>query len=214
MKISVLILTHNRPKLFTRCIQSIFSAYDLCPVDLEILVNNDSYDITEIYKSGVDIIYSYEANHNIGLIYKMLFDKASREYIYYLEDDDIMAIKFFDELSKHRYDIFYFNYVPYKVTTDFIKYFDYTKAHLNSTKEEFLDGFNDYNFQIGQMCFKKTALPYGEFPVNNYIKNDFVIFKSLTGSFKALDSYLYKQTTDGKDNISFKEYNKDPRWIN
>jgi len=191
----------------------VFTAFDTCPVDLEILVNNDSNDIVEIYKNDIQIVYTYEKYDNLGKIYKSLFDSASKEYVYYLEDDDIMDSMFFDVLSKYDSDIYYFNYVPYKVTINFLKYFEYTKYYEDSTKDEFLRNFDDHNFQIGQMCFKKTALPAGLFPVNNYIKNDFVIFKLLQGSFKALPVYLYKQTTDGQDNISFKTYNRDPRWM-
>jgi hypothetical protein len=191
----------------------VFTAYDMFPVDLEILVNNDTDDIVELYKSGVPTEYTYEVNDNLGIIYKSLFDRASKEYVYFLEDDDIMEPQFFAELSKHSSDIYYFNYVPYKVTTNFIRYFDYTKYYINSTKTEFLKSFDNHNFQIGQMCFKKTALPVEAFPVDNNINNDFVIFTRLQGTFKALPVYLYKQTTDGKDNISFKSYNKDPRWI-
>lgn len=212
MKISVLIPTHNRPKLFERCIQSVFDAYDQHPVDLEIIVNNDSNDIVEQHKDGIDITYNYYKDSNLSKIYKMLFDQANKEYIYYLEDDDIMDISFFDTLAQHSADIYYFNYHPYKFNLSFIKYFTYTAEHLNNNKEQFLASFDDHNFQFSQMCFKKSALPEDQFPTDNYLKNDFLIFKRLQGTFKPLNVCLYRQTTDGQDNISFKAYNKDPRW--
>lgn len=213
MKISVLIPTHNRPQLFQRCIQSVFAAHNHYPVDLEILVNNDSNDIEEVYMEGISVNYSYLQTDNLGTIYKLLYDSASKEYVYYLEDDDIMSVNFFEVLDKHNADIFYFNYTPYKVTRNFIQFFNYTKYYADNTKEEFLENYDDFNFQFSQICFKKTSLPSGTFPETNYIKNDFIIFKLLTGSFQAIDAYLYKQTIDGKDNISFKNYNKDTRWI-
>lgn len=212
MQISVLMPTHNRPKLFERCIQSVFDAYDKHPVDLEIIVNNDSNDITEKYKDGVNITYSYYKDYNIGNMYKMLFDKANNEYIYYLEDDDIMDVDFFYHLDQYNSDVYYFNYYPYKFNAGFLKYFNYVLEHTNSTKEQFLESFDDHNFQFSQICFKKAALQESDFPLTNYLKNDFVIFTKLTGTFKALNLFLYKQTTDGQDNISFKAHNKDPRW--
>ena len=46
MKLSVLIPTHNRPKLFTRCLTSVLDTLD--GLEFEVIVNNDSNDITEI----------------------------------------------------------------------------------------------------------------------------------------------------------------------
>lgn len=211
MKISVLIPTHNRPELFARCIESVFSAYEMFPVDLEIIVNNDSKDITEQKFSGIDIKYFYEQNQNLSTIYKKLFEESSGEYVYFLEDDDIMMCTFFRELSKWSEDILYFNYIPYKITKNFIDYFKYTSGEFES-KEDFLANYDDFNYQFGQICFKKTCLQEGDFPTDNYIKNDFLIFKRLSGTFKNIDKYLYKQTIDGGDNISFKDLNKDDRW--
>ena len=212
MQISVLIPTHNRPKLFERCIQSVFDAYDRCPVDLEIIVNNDSKDIEEKFKLGVNVSYCYETNNNLSRIYKLLFDRAQNEYVYFLEDDDLMDIDFFSSLSQYNADIYYFNYHPFKFDLKFVKYFSYVLDHIEDNKEEFLESFDDYNFQFSQICFKKSALAQDQFPNDNNLKNDFVIFQRLKGTFKPLNLCLYRQTVDGKDNISFKDYNKDPRW--
>ena len=46
MKLSVLIPTHKRPKLFIRCLNSVLNTLD--ELDFEVIVNNDSNDITEI----------------------------------------------------------------------------------------------------------------------------------------------------------------------
>ena len=81
MKISFLILTHNRPKLFKRCIESILKQeFDF---DIEILVNNDSNDISEDYISSdiVSIKYLYKQDQNLSNLYKYLFDLAIGEYI-------------------------------------------------------------------------------------------------------------------------------------
>ena len=53
MKLSILILTHNRPKLFKRCIKSVIK--NLPDFDIEILVNNDSNDIEEVYRAQGEI---------------------------------------------------------------------------------------------------------------------------------------------------------------
>ena len=89
MKISFLILTHNRPHLFLRCINSILQFKFSYPV--EILVNNDSNDISEINIPDYNIKYFYYNNPNIGYIYKLLFDQSTGEYIFFLEDDDYLS---------------------------------------------------------------------------------------------------------------------------
>ena len=83
MKISILILTHKRPELFKRCINSVITAYNKFPLknNVEILVNNDSNDIQEIY-SNLSIIYSYN-NYNLGNLYFDLFKRANGEYVYF-----------------------------------------------------------------------------------------------------------------------------------
>jgi len=209
MKISVLILTHNRPDLFKRCIESVITAYKHFNVNLEILVNNDSRDITEVYPKMTR--YYYSSSSNISVLYQLLFEKASNEYVYFLEDDDVMGKDFFFEVSQHTEDILYFNYIPHEWDVSFISFFDYTNKR--GTKEDFLDEYDDHNYQFGQICFKKECLDINDFPSDNHLQNDFVIFKKLHGSFKTIPKFLYRQTTDGGDNISFKMLCKDDRWI-
>jgi len=200
MQISVLIPTHNRPALFERCIESVISAYERFPVELEILVNNDSNDIREVH-SGITS-YTYERYDDLSSIYLSLFNRATKEYVYILEDDDIMSPDFFEVLSVIDSDIFYFNYTPYKWHPHFIKFFKYTDRVC--TKDEFLDGYDQHNFQFGQICFKRKCLDAREFPVGNVMSNDFEVFKKLRGSFTTVNKFLYTQTTDGGDNLSFR----------
>ena len=45
MKLSILIPTHNRPRLFARCLLSVLPQINS---DIEVIVNNDSNDIKPI----------------------------------------------------------------------------------------------------------------------------------------------------------------------
>ena len=208
MKISVLIPTHNRPQLFKRCIESVITAYKHYNVDLEILVNNDSRDIQELYSDLVQ--YEYNQSDDLSDIYRGLFGRASKEYVYFLEDDDIMSKEFFYEISRFKEDIFYFNYIPFEWHHHFISFFEYTGK--KGTKEEFLDGYDDHNFQFGQICFKKECLDIKDFPTGNNVHNDFEVFRKLRGSFRTIPKFLYRQTIDGGDNISFRHTEKDDKW--
>ena len=104
MKLSILILTHNRPKLFTRCITSVLNI--LPEYKVEILVNNDTNDIQEVYDNKVNIRYFYEQKNDLSDIYKFLYNTAKGEFIYFLEDDDYLKPNFFNGLD-FGYDINY-----------------------------------------------------------------------------------------------------------
>lgn len=175
-------------------------------MDIEILVNNDSHDIEEYYHEYIPIIYTYNESQNLGTLYKQLFDKASKEYVYFLEDDDIMCRDFFNNLNNCSSDIIYGKYKPANFDKSFISFF----RHFGFVKDLFLEEYDDHNFQFGQIVFRKTALD--EFPEDNNLDNDFLIFKRLKGSFEIVSGIFYIQTRDGKDAIS-STYNKDPRWI-
>jgi len=208
MKIHVLILTHNRPTLFKRCIDSVIDAFHHYNVDLCITVNNDSNDITEVYTDMIK--YQYKTSDNLCDLYLDLYKQSGDGYVYFLEDDDILSIDFFEVLDGYTEDIFYFNYIPYKWSTNFLSFFKQTIG--DCTKDDFMVGYNNHNFQFGQICFKKKCLDVNDFPDDNYIQNDFVIFKLLEGSFRKINRFMFTQTTDGGDNISFPYLNTDGRW--
>lgn len=207
MQISVLILTHNRPQLFKRCIESVINANKYFPVDLEILVNNDSNDIEEIYTDITS--YHYKQSYYLGEIYKHLFDNASKEYVYFLEDDDIMLESFFETIASFQTDIIYGNYKPLVWDSSFIKF---ANSKPVDSKIKFLEMYNPHNFQFSQLIFKKSALKNKDFPTDNYLQNDFKIFQMLEGTFISTGKFLFKQTRDSRDAISSR-YNKDQRWI-
>lgn len=192
MKLSILILTHNRPKLFERCLKS---ALKNKPDYVEIIVNNDSSDITEI----PGISYFYNKHNDLSCTYEFLFDKAQGEYIYFLEDDDYLTDNFY-KLIDFNYDINYMNYW----------HFD---EHLNLTKYKFFEIENENKlFQLGQIMFKKSLLT--EFPKGNALHNDWNLFQSIKnkGTIKIINNKMFIQTQDGKDNISSQFYCSDERF--
>jgi len=190
IKLSILILTHNRPILFERCLWSVLRNK---PDNVEILVNNDSNDITEIKGPK----YFYENNDDITKTYKFLFDKAQGEFIYFLEDDDYVVDEFYDIVMNTNENTI-FKYIPF---SGIKTYFDFWKNSF------------EYNFQIGQMYFRKKDLK--KFPEKpNYLQNDLEIYKRVNSvnKFKHSNQVIFHQTTDGKDNISFYYLNNDNRF--
>lgn len=194
MKLSVLIPTHNRPSLFNRCIRSILD--NLPDYEIEILVNNDTADITEVHDARVSIAYFYHQATDLSSVYKLLFDAARGEYVFFLEDDDYILPCFFSELD-FGYDINFVNFMahdPIHTVRRAMKPFDVDEEH----------------FQLSQIIFKKALLTH--FPTGNNINNDWILFKSLTGSMSLNKRPVWVQTTDGQDNISFLQYNTDARF--
>ena len=182
MKLSVLILAHNRPALFERCLQSVLLNK---PSWAEILINNDTSDITEIPGAT----YYYERNYDISKIYKYLFDAAIGEFIYYLEDDDYVVPNFWDIISKNlNSKNLIFKYIPDK--------------KLNYNLEKFITNIDPkLYFQLSQLIFKKSDLKL--FPMGNDINNDWKLRESLESECINMSIPIFVQTIDGQDNISF-----------
>ena len=194
MKLSILILTHNRPLLFERCLKSVLHNM---PCGVELLINNDSNDIVE-YKHD-HIHYFYEQSENISELYKFIFDKSSAEYVYFLEDDDYLEEYFWGLLKTLTHDLYYMNFKPVEDAIIPIHKFEIEKK-------------NDL-FQLSQILFKKKLCT--EFPDGNHLDNDWKMFQNIlsnTDDIKLIKVPMFVQTTDGKDNISFKEFNNDKRF--
>jgi len=199
MKISILILTHNRPKLFKRCLNSILINL---PSNIEILVNNDSNDI-EYFNHNQIKYYKYQ-DKNLSNIYNFLFDKAKGEYIYFLEDDDYVNNNFWniiqDKIVLNK-DIYYMNFVP----------INKKQLQLGSCFQ--IEKENNM-FQLSQILFKKELVK--EFPTGNRLDNDWILFQEILKYSKEIEKInipMFIQTCDGKDNISFKEFNNDKRFM-
>ncbi len=183
MNLSILLLTHKRPNLFNRCLSS--ALVDI-PKNVEILVNNDSNDIVEVKHPQVS--YFYYKNSDLSKVYKHLFDLSTKDYIYYLEDDDVLS-KLFYKYIDLSYDLNFLNYTP---------------VDMHDFKAKFkIETTNDL-FQLSQIIFKKDLLT--NFPTGNYRDNDWYLFQTVLKNAKTINlikQRLFRQTTDGNDNISF-----------
>jgi glycosyltransferase involved in cell wall biosynthesis len=216
MKLSILILTHNRPILFKRCIDSVLNT--LPDYSIEILVNNDTKDIQEIHTEDTNVQYSYYQSYDLSKTYENLFNRARGEYIYFLEDDDYIKPDFFSALD-FNYDVNYLEYISQPLIEELGPAQQLKRMTLNrclshvSNLMEFLDCYDDRDFQLGQIMFKRCLV--SQFPEGNNINNDLELFRSLIRS-KATIKYIlgqrWIQTTSGGDNISFDNLNRDDRF--
>lgn len=202
--LSILILTHNRPRLCKRAIQSTDILKN--KIKCEIIVNDDSdtfFDHDSINRIKSD---------DISYIYYSLFKLAKGKYIYFLEDDDILTKSFLGVIKRIIDDDLNLAYCNYIDVYNISRGIEFKK---NNTIE-FKKFINDYNpdelFQLSRCIFKKEIIK--KFPKGNNIYNDYILFKNVhTKYINIFKDIIYKQTTDGKDNISFKKYNKDKRFF-
>ena len=202
MHLSILILTHNRPKLFARCLESVLA--QITP-GVEVLVNNDSCDIKEIKHPQVK--YFYYQSGSLCEKYKFLLEIAQGEYVYYLEDDDYLHKDFLT--TRLDADLIVGNYCPTYDTPDILTFMSLYKDSL-LTSDEFLDRLNTEHLQLSQHIYKRDCILDFEFPMDSDIHNDIklTVHAALQAkSIKTLNKVFYYQTIDGGDNISFPQVN-------
>lgn len=195
--ISILILTHNRPHLFERCLKSVL---DQAPTDVEIIVNNDSNDILEITDTRVQ--YFYNKFENLSMVYKFLLSQATKDYVYFLEDDDYLTPNFFNQTIDS--DLVVGNYFPIFNSG----HLHYSHVYDNNvlSPADFLLQLNHEALQLGQHIFKRSSITNFEFPMDSNIHNDIkLVIHAATHAqqIRTTRKIFYCQTADGKDNISF-----------
>ena len=192
-KLSILLLTHNRPKLFERALDAIIK--QLRP-EIEVIVNNDSDDIVEIEHPQVE--YHYKKFQHLTGIYKFLYDISSGEYIYFAEDDDYITSDFIESIwNELSSDVVIGNYNPV-FNPDFK--IDAMSYVLNSHMNEFL-------LQLSQHIFKKDSIRDFDWPMDSDIHNDILLVKHAlkNNNYKLINKVFFYQTDDGGDNVSFPE---------
>jgi len=198
MKLSILILTHNRPNLFKRCLTSVLT--QIKP-GVEVLVNNDSHDIEEIVHPQVTYFY-YKPN-SLCEIYKFLLMKSTGEYVYYLEDDDYLVTDFLEQDIDA--DLIVGNYFPKYETNNMLEFMTLYKDNW-LTSNSFLSNLNTEHLQLSQHIFKRSSIYNFDFQNDSNIHNDIklVTHAALNAtSIKTVNKVFYYQTIDGGDNISF-----------
>lgn len=198
MKLSILILTHQRPRLFSRCLKSVLGQVT---EDVEILVNNDSRDIIEINHPQVQ--YFYESFDNLSAIYKYLLDRSKGEWVYYLEDDDYLHPLFLKiPLTS---DLIVGNYYPTYQTDRVLKCMCmYQNEQVQF--EQFLSKIDLFNLQLSQHIFRRSTIYNFDFLNDNNVHNDIrlVLYSAQRSrQIQLLKDVFYFQTIDGGDNISF-----------
>ena len=201
MRLSVLILTHNRPQLFDRCVRS---ALANIPPDVEIIVNNDSRDIVEVQHPS--ITYHYNQYSSLCGVYEFLLMQARGEYVYYLEDDDYLTPNLYN--TPLDVDVICGNYVPMYETPDVLAIMNQWRDGVNPPS---IVGpmINEEHLQLSQYIFRRSVISGFPFAYDSHIHNDLRLVRYALDNaerVRTTSRVLYHQTTDGRDNISFPKY--------
>lgn len=113
MKYSIIVPTYNREKLLKKCIESVlnqtYQNFEL------IVVDDGSTDNTKkLVKSYNDDRLKYYENDNHGIAYSRNFgiEKATGDYLFFLDSDDYVDYDFLDVVDKNikKNDILIFDY--------------------------------------------------------------------------------------------------------
>ena len=106
MEISVLIPSHHNSSILQRCIDSVVEAAQRCPsADIEIVIvaHNQSYEDITAKDISLHIypVEDPEKNVSIGELRNTAIAKASKEYILFVDADDVLTEDAFTEFVKY-----------------------------------------------------------------------------------------------------------------
>jgi hypothetical protein len=171
------------------------------PNDVEVIVNNDSNDITEIKHPGVT--YHYKKYDSLSEVYEFLLNQATGNHVYFLEDDDFLYEGFFNvELDA---DLLCGNYFPTYKPHHLL---DYIGHYRNETFdfESFCEHMSLWHVQLSQFIFKRSTITDFDFVCDNNVHNDIRLAlhsAQRAKSIRSTSKVFFNQTVDGGDNISF-----------
>ena len=195
--ISILI-PYSRPNKIRECIESIKSSR----VSLSEVVVGDTlgdFEPKNFDDLGLNIVVLRFTESDISNVYKGLVTNSTGEYIYFLEDDDLLMPPFtsaFRVIKESKSDLGICNYFGYEgLQMDFCQ-------TRQADFEDFKKSFPHYKkFQLGRIIIKKSLIQ--KFPKNNNLLNDWHLFAHLSPKrFLILPYSIYKQRVDDT-NISF-----------
>lgn len=188
IKLSILILTHNRPEMFHEALATVNDGFIK---DLEVVVLNNGNDFNLKKKSKI----KYHHKPGLGLTdsYKYLIDQAKGEYAVFLEDDDKLILNvLWEKMMMYDYDLYLFNYFVNNETNH-----KFYPKQIWKDKEykslDFLMEMHDLDpeadFHLGQVMFRTKLAKSIVFPNTDIIGMDeYFLYKMITLSGSILTS--------------------------
>lgn len=186
IKLSILILTHNRPKLLEKAVESVARG-DIRDVEVVILNTGEPFNPPDKWK----VDYYYNPRLELTESYEFLIQKAKGEYSVFLEDDDRLIFNtIWDNILRYEHDLYLFNnYVNDEIGHKFVTTKIWSDQEFNSRellqKIPKIDSNGEYH--LGQLVFKTDLAQAIEFPDSNCIGMDeYFLYKLLTLACSAM----------------------------
>jgi len=192
--LTIIILTHNRPKGFERLMNSIKS-FNLS--NIKIIINCDN-EFTYLYAKKIVKTLNIKStifNHTeeVNELYRIMYEKTNTKYVWFLEDDD--EILYIPDIEKMEEDLIIGLYKPIR--------FDRSHKIIKDNIKIDEDNIPEF-FQLSQIIFKRNKLGLEDFPKEYNNENDEVILKSIlknSKNIKKISKSFFKQGSYG-DNLS------------
>lgn len=153
IKVSVIIPVYNAEKYLVKCLDSVVNQ---TLTDIEIIILNDgsidkSEDIIKEYqKKDKRIIYMSHKNIGVGLTRNKGLEKATGEYLSFVDNDDYLELDMLEILykkaKKNDLDIMCCENIVERSTTSLVRKKLPNINRINITKEKMDDFFKDYYF--------------------------------------------------------------------
>lgn len=237
-QINICILTHNRPQLFKRCIDSVnknlktLNTLQKLSFNFIVLCDDGSVNSRQVKLDSDRFTFiAQDEPEDIAENYKRLFEeslKTKDAFTYYLEDDDYLLngalISLFDAAQdinrKTKSDNYLFNYAHgygKEFDANYVNNFHFLKFNNFDGRifevKEFLKKYDDRHFQLGMLLFKNSSLDIEKFPKGNWIENDYILFENLKGDVKCSSKKLYQQGWNEKGTVNISDSkNKDSKF--
>lgn len=155
--VSIIIVVHNRYELLTQSIKSCFAQKDASKIELIIIDNGSTEDISKITEEFDDINFYRIDNTSIAKARNFGLSKTKCKYVSFLDSDDVLLrTKIFDQyehLKNNNLDLSYTNY--HILNDNHIFCYPFKKLNSHFWKRFFPYGTTSFMFSMD--CLDKIS---------------------------------------------------------
>lgn len=192
--VSVCMIVKNEEKVLARCLDSLQGLYEEL-----IIVDTGSTDQTkEIASNYTDKIYDYQWINDFADARNYAFDKASMDYIYTVDADEVL-----DDINRSRFlqlkaqilpeieivQMWYVNTKQYATTENFEKEYR-PKLYKRLRTFHWIDPIHE-SINLNPVVYD-SDIEILHMPESNHGKRDFSVFQNTIANGKILSSKLHK----------------------
>lgn len=194
ISVSVCMIVKNESKVLTRCLDSLQGLYE----ELIIVDTGSSDNTREIAALYTDKLYDYQWIDDFAAARNFAFEKASMDYIYTVDADEVL-----DETNRARFiklkedllpeieivQMWYVNTKKYATTENYEKEYR-PKLYKRLRTFRWIDPIHE-SVNLNPVVFD-SDIEISHMPESNHGKRDFRVFEKAIGSGRLLSGKLHK----------------------